>query len=56
MSLIEEQNARRDADLVPVRHGRMMASPFTFYRGAAKIMADDLARHADRGTHRPAVR
>lgn len=43
VSLIEEQNVRRDADLVPVRHGRMMASPFTFYRGAAKIMADDLA-------------
>ena len=30
-------------DLVPVRHGRMMVSPFTFYRGAAKIMATDLA-------------
>src|SRR4029078_13311472 len=29
-------------DLVPVRHGRMMVSPFTFYRGAAKIMATDL--------------
>ncbi|MEV6272217.1 DUF2252 domain-containing protein [Kribbella sp. NPDC051936] len=43
VSLIEEQNLRRDADLVPVRHGRMMASPFTFYRGAAKIMAVDLA-------------
>jgi uncharacterized protein (DUF2252 family) len=43
VALIEEQNVRRDADLVPVRHGRMMASPFTFYRGAAKIMATDLA-------------
>jgi uncharacterized protein (DUF2252 family) len=43
VALIEEQNLRRDADLVPVRHGRMMASPFTFYRGAAKIMAADLA-------------
>ncbi|KRF34466.1 DUF2252 domain-containing protein [Nocardioides sp. Soil805] len=43
VALIEEQNARRDADLVPVRHGRMMVSPFTFYRGAAKIMADDLS-------------
>ena len=43
VALIEEQNARRDQDLVPVRHGRMMASPFTFYRGAAKIMAVDLA-------------
>jgi uncharacterized protein (DUF2252 family) len=42
VALIEEQNRRRDADLVPVRHGRMMASPFTFYRGAAKIMAVDL--------------
>ena len=28
---------------MPVRHGRMMVSPFTFYRGAAKIMATDLA-------------
>ena len=43
VALIEEQNLRRDADLVPVRHGRMMASPFTFYRGAAKIMSADLA-------------
>ncbi len=43
VSLLEEQNARREADLVPVRHGRMMVSPFTFYRGAAKIMAADLA-------------
>lgn len=43
VALIEEQNLRRDADLVPVRHGRMMVSPFTFYRGAAKIMAVDLA-------------
>ena len=33
----------REPDLVPVRHGRMMVSPFTFYRGAAKIMATDLA-------------
>ncbi|HEY5860390.1 MAG TPA: DUF2252 family protein, partial [Actinomycetota bacterium] len=42
VTLFEEQNARREPDLVPVRHGRMMASPFTFYRGAAKIMAADL--------------
>ena len=32
----------REPDLVPVRHGRMLVSPFTFYRGAAKIMAADL--------------
>ena len=33
----------REPDLVPVRHGRMLVSPFTFYRGAAKVMAADLA-------------
>ena len=42
IALLEEQNARREPDLVPVRHGRMMVSPFTFYRGAARIMAADL--------------
>ena len=42
VALLEEQNATREPDLVPVRHGRMMVSPFTFYRGAAKIMAADL--------------
>jgi uncharacterized protein (DUF2252 family) len=43
VALLEEQNRTRESDLVPVRHGRMMVSPFTFYRGAAKIMAADLA-------------
>jgi uncharacterized protein (DUF2252 family) len=42
IALLEEQNATREPDLVPVRHGRMMVSPFTFYRGGAKIMAADL--------------
>jgi uncharacterized protein (DUF2252 family) len=42
VSLLEAQNVTREPDLVPVRHGRMMVSPFTFYRGAAKIMAADL--------------
>ena len=42
IALLEAQNATREPDLVPVRHGRMMVSPFTFYRGAAKIMAADL--------------
>jgi uncharacterized protein (DUF2252 family) len=42
VSLLEEQDVTREQDLVPVRHGRMMVSPFTFYRGAAKIMAVDL--------------
>ena len=43
VELLVEQNRTREPDLVPVRHGRMMVSPFTFYRGAAKIMASDLA-------------
>src|SRR3954453_7209710 len=43
VDLLTEQNKTREPDLVPVRHGRMMVSPFTFYRGAAKIMANDLA-------------
>jgi uncharacterized protein (DUF2252 family) len=42
VALLEEQDETREPDLVPVRHGRMMVSPFTFYRGAAKIMAVDL--------------
>src|SRR5262247_2188822 len=43
VSVLEKQDATREPDLVPVRHGRMMVSPFTFYRGAAAIMAADLA-------------
>jgi uncharacterized protein (DUF2252 family) len=43
VALLEEQDVTRETDLVPVRHGRMMVSPFTFYRGGAKIMAADLA-------------
>ena len=42
VALLEAQNLTREPDLVPVRHGRMMVSPFTFYRGAATIMAADL--------------
>ncbi|HEY5978489.1 MAG TPA: DUF2252 domain-containing protein [Microlunatus sp.] len=43
IALLEGQNATREPDLIPVRHGRMMASAFTFYRGSAAIMASDLA-------------
>ena len=43
ISLLEEQAATRVPELVPIRYGRMLASPFTFYRGAALIMAADLA-------------
>src|SRR5512132_2918596 len=42
VGLLEAQNRTREPDLVPVRHGRMLVSPFTFYRGTAKIMAADL--------------
>ena len=42
VALLVSQETTREPDLVPVRHGRMMVSPFTFYRGAAKIMAEDL--------------
>ena len=43
ISLLEDQAATRVAELVPIRYGRMAVSPFTFYRGAALIMASDLA-------------
>ena len=43
LALLEEQAKTRVPDLVPVRWGRMMVSPFTFYRGAALPMAADLA-------------
>ncbi len=49
VALLEQQNTTREPDLVPVRHGRMMVSPFTFYRGAAKIMASDLSRTPNAG-------
>jgi uncharacterized protein (DUF2252 family) len=41
--LLEEQNKNRLDHLVPVRRSRMIASPFAFYRGAARVMAADLA-------------
>jgi uncharacterized protein (DUF2252 family) len=43
VSLLEEQAESRVAELVPIRYGRMLVSPFTFYRGAAYLMASDLA-------------
>ncbi len=42
VSIIQAQDATRDQDLVPVRHGRMSLSPFAFFRGSAAIMAADL--------------
>ena len=43
VALLEEQGASRVPELVPIRYGRMLVSPFTFYRGAAYLMASDLA-------------
>ena len=43
VGLLLEQAQSRVPELVPVRHGRMLVSPFTFYRGAALPMAADLA-------------
>ena len=43
VDLLERQGKSRVPELVPIRYGRMLVSPFTFYRGAAMIMANDLA-------------
>jgi uncharacterized protein (DUF2252 family) len=43
VKLLERQAKSRVPELVPIRYGRMLVSPFTFYRGAAMIMASDLA-------------
>ena len=43
VALLERQAKTRVPELVPIRYGRMLVSPFTFYRGAALIMANDLA-------------
>ena len=43
VDVLERQAKTRVPELVPIRYGRMLVSPFTFYRGAAAIMAHDLA-------------
>jgi uncharacterized protein (DUF2252 family) len=43
VALLEDQAKDRVPELVPIRYGRMLASPFAFYRGAAYLMASDLA-------------
>jgi uncharacterized protein (DUF2252 family) len=49
LEVLAEQDKTRVPELVPVRYGRMLASAFTFYRGAAAIMAADLAVSPDSG-------
>ena len=47
VAILEAQAATRLQELVPIRYGRMLVSPFTFYRGAAAVMAADLAKTPD---------
>jgi uncharacterized protein (DUF2252 family) len=49
LALLERQAKTRVPELVPIRYGRMLVSPFTFYRGAALIMANDLSTTPDSG-------
>ncbi|MEV8603252.1 DUF2252 domain-containing protein [Streptomyces griseoviridis] len=49
VDVIEKQSASRVQNLIPIRYGRMSESPFRFYRGAAAIMAGDLATTPDSG-------
>ena len=56
VALLESQGAARVPDLVPVRYGRMMETPFTYYRGAALPMASDLATHPGHRDDRAGVR
>src|SRR4051794_7749150 len=44
VAILERQAQTRVPELVPIRYGRMAASPFAFYRGAAAVMAADLAK------------
>jgi uncharacterized protein (DUF2252 family) len=47
--LLESQDNSRITELVPIRYRRMLASPFALFRGAALIMASDLAGHEHTG-------
>src|SRR5439155_9139149 len=49
VELLESQATTRLPELVPIRYARMVASPFAFYRGAALIMASDLAMSHNSG-------
>lgn len=51
IALLQQSDAERLPELVPVRYWRMLASPFTFYRGSAAVMAGDLAGTANTGLH-----
>src|ERR1700730_778581 len=49
VELLRESDQHRLPELLPIRYGRMSSSPFNFLRGAAAVMAADLARAPDTG-------
>lgn len=51
IAVLTSQDGSRLPELVPIRHGRMSASAFTFYRGAAAVMASDLSSMPSTGLH-----
>jgi uncharacterized protein (DUF2252 family) len=51
VGILAAQSSGRISDLVPIRHGRMLASPFAFFRGAAAVMASDLSATPTSGIH-----
>ncbi len=51
IALLENQGASRVAELLPIRYGRMLRSPFAFFRGAAIVMANDLSAQPRTGLH-----
>jgi uncharacterized protein (DUF2252 family) len=51
LAILRAADASRQQELVPLRYGRMLHSPFTFYRGSAGVMAADLARTPVSGIH-----
>src|SRR6185436_7408985 len=51
VELLEEQGETRLPELIPIRYGRMLVSPFTFFRGSAYLMAADLADGPRTGLH-----
>ena len=51
LDILRASDAGRVAQLLPIRYGRMLQSPFTFYRGSAAVMAADLAKTPSTGVH-----
>ncbi len=50
-TILEKSNGDRLTELIPIRYGRMLISPFTFLRGSAALMADDLSRTVNSGIY-----